>query len=732
MINSLSHFIALKADFFLFACVTLVLLLVAHAIAFRRTRMGHNALWQRVGFAVFITTSWMMVETAETHEHARLRGALEGVLPTYAAEFQRMGHARINASTPANDDSYLRMIEAEKRWLHVNQNIRDIYTMRRTRQGKAELIVDSETDFDQDGKYASPHEMRSFIGEPLTVDSQTLKAVFDGEQALVPNPIVNRWGSWISAFAPIRDEAGKIEAVVGADADAEVWMLAIHKVRLEAISYLSGVFILGTLTLIGLSIRSLARDHSLQKLAAREIEESKSRLESIINSIDGIVWEFDPGQHRFNFISQQAKAVMGFDAQQLMEDPHRWCQNVVPEDEASAKKVRDHATATKTPYVAEYRYVRQDGKTLWLRERGVVVPAHDDRPLCIRGVLKDITESKESAAELEALNRQMVETSRQAGMAEVASGVLHNVGNVLNSVNVSSTVIYDIVQESKAKSLGKVAQLLLSQEHRLTEFISNDPRGKAIPQFIAQLAKELGTEQEMILSEMRGLSKNVAHIKQIVMMQQSFARTGGSTEPQDVEELIADALRINQASLVRHGVTVVRDFTAVSLVQVDRNKVLQILINLIRNAKHAMEERDFAERRLRITIKPSQTGKVVIEMKDNGSGMTPETMAKLFSYGFTTKKDGHGFGLHSGMNAAREMGGSLTAQSDGPGHGSTFRLELPIASCALVHGTPLPAVDPLPVLPSIFEGPTPAPFTQLLSSATPPAQTAPPEAVLLP
>jgi PAS domain S-box-containing protein len=492
--------------------------------------------------------------------------------------------------------------------------------------------------------------------------------------------------------------------------NAASWLESLRTARLEMLAYLAGCFVLGLGALIMISFRTLAKEHAKQRETTEQIEESRSRLESIINSIDGIVWEWDPEKHSFIFVSQKAKEVLGYDAADVKADPYLWCQNIHPDDFKATDEQRLDEIRRCRNYSMDYRYIRSDGRTVWLRERGVCVPDAEGKTVCVRGILLDITTSQEAADKLEELNKRMVETSRLAGMAEVASGVLHNVGNVLNSVNVSSTVICDAVRESKAPTLEKLGELLESKQDQLAEFLTTDTRGKAVPQFISQLAHALTRERQFILKEMAGLIKNIAHIKQVVMMQQSFARTGGGTEPLDVVEMIEDSLSVNDASLLRHGIQVTRDFDSVPMALADRNKVLQILINLIRNAKHAMTVTNHNEHKLHIVVKQIDDKKLRITFTDNGMGMSADTLKQLFSYGFTTRRDGHGFGLHSGANAAREMGGNLTATSEGPGKGATFTLELPlIGTCAVALPTtsvPRSTTQPetsLPTMPALMD-----------------------------
>ncbi len=304
---------------------------------------------------------------------------------------------------------------------------------------------------------------------------------------------------------------------------------------------------------------------------------------------------------------------------------------------------------------------------------------------------REVAEHQRAADELLRTQAQLVDSSRQAGMAEVATGVLHNVGNVLNSVNVSADLALDRVRGSKAPSLARVVQLLREHEADLAEFLSRDPKGRQVPAFLAAISEQLATEREFLTAELRGLQQNVEHIKQIVSTQQSFAKLSGTREILRVQELVEDALRIHALALKRHGIDVAREFEPVPNITTDRHKVLQILVNLVSNAKQALDARAQG-RHLTLRVRPSAAGGVRLEITDNGMGIAPENLTRIFSHGFTTKKDGHGFGLHSGANAARELGGSLSVHSDGPGLGATFVLELPVNTAAGVE--PFPKAEP--------------------------------------
>ena len=283
----------------------------------------------------------------------------------------------------------------------------------------------------------------------------------------------------------------------------------------------------------------------------------------------------------------------------------------------------------------------------------------------------------ERTAELSRTQAELLETSRLAGMAEVATSVLHNVGNVLNSVGVSAELATSKVREFRTSSLKNVAELLLQHSADLPAFLTTDPRGKMLPDYLLKLAVNLAEPQQAILQEMEMLQKNIDHIKEIVAMQQRYARGTGVVEVLSVADLVEDSIRINAASFSRHEVNVDREIAPVPPVKTDRHKVMQILVNLLSNAKHALDHCD-GDRRMKVRVVQNQEGRLEISVVDNGVGISSENLKKIFSHGFTTKKLGHGFGLHSGALAAKELGGTLKAHSDGAGLGATFTLTLPL------------------------------------------------------
>ncbi len=352
---------------------------------------------------------------------------------------------------------------------------------------------------------------------------------------------------------------------------------------------------------------------------------------------------------------------------------------VSSEAPGSRRRFRNLLEAEGEVVGAESCWKRIDGSVIHVRESARAFRNAQGTLVYSEGTVEDITERKKAEAELDKMHRELREASRQAGMAEVATGVLHNVGNVLNSVNVSTILIREKLRDSEVASLVKLGGLLQQHEADLPGFLTAHPKGKLVPRFIIQLADQIGAEHTLLQEEQDKLTRNVEHIKEIVSMQQNYARVSGIIEPISVAKLLDDALQINAAGFARHGVQVVRQYSDVPPATADKHKVLQILVNLVHNAKYALDDSDREDKRITVGVGMNGGNRLKVTVSDNGIGIPPENLTRIFSHGFSTRKGGHGFGLHSGANAAKEMGGQLSVHSEGAGQGATFTLELPLA-----------------------------------------------------
>jgi PAS domain S-box-containing protein len=325
------------------------------------------------------------------------------------------------------------------------------------------------------------------------------------------------------------------------------------------------------------------------------------------------------------------------------------------------------------------RQVRKNGDVAWSSTTKVPLRSRDGTVVGVVGINRDITDLKLAEQKIEAINRELREASRQAGMAEVATGVLHNVGNVLNSVNVAAGVLSDRLNNSKSSGVSKLSKLLTDQND-LGRFIADDERGRQIPAYLQKLAEHLEKEQADMRKELHELVMNVEHIKEIVATQQNYARVLGVAEVVELSEVMEDAIKIHGGSYERHGIKLIREYDKLPQMTLDKHKVMQILINFLSNAKYACDAGQKTEKMVAVRLKLVGQDRVRMEVADNGIGIAPENTKRIFSQGFTTRKGGHGFGLHSGALAAKDLGGIISAESTGIGQGATFILEIPITT----------------------------------------------------
>ena len=369
--------------------------------------------------------------------------------------------------------------------------------------------------------------------------------------------------------------------------------------------------------------------------------------------------------------------------------------------------VRTHATAKESEALAKAYARILAGLNMAPSELRRRIDYHEEKETLLRGQAaelkakmdlldREVEERRKAERALQELNEQLegrvadrtralreaqkkvVDAAHQAGRAEIATSILHNVGNVLNSVNVSLSSVADTVNRSRLPLLEKTAALLGAHLHDVSTFLTTDPKGKKIPAFVVAVSENLREERENLSREVELLVKNIEHIKVIISVQQSHAKTSRIMDHIDIDELIGDAVAVNAAGLEQARVRVVRDTSKVPGVTIEKHKALQILVNLISNAKHAMSAMTNGERVLTIDRTVVDGNQIEISIKDSGIGIPKENLRKIFQHGFTTRSDGHGFGLHGSAIAATQMFGSLTASSEGTNCGSTFSLRIPL------------------------------------------------------
>jgi len=416
----------------------------------------------------------------------------------------------------------------------------------------------------------------------------------------------------------------------------------------------------------------------LEKLNA-ELQQGK-RLLTLATQAAGIAcWEYDLQSRRVLWTENEigALARLGIDPQ---ADPGALLARLHPDDADIALAELRAAAADHRGVVSLRVRVCHEGEVVHLQAHVRLFCNGDAQMMRLLGICWDVTEEVARQDRQTELQLQLREASRQAGMAEVAAGVLHNIGNALNSLGVSTSVLQSGLRDSRAGNVQRVAALLQEHHADLGAFLTETPRGREVPGYLAQLGQQLSIERERLHEEARAVASHVEHIARIVAAQQTYARHSDTTDELDLPELVNQTLTLNFGGQSEFRVE--RQFDAIPRVIADRHKVMQILTNLVSNARHALRAGDAASPLLTVRILGNEPGWITIQVQDSGIGMSPEVLAHLFEFGFTTKKDGHGFGLHASANMAREMGGALSGSSDGMGMGACFSLRLPLRTSA--------------------------------------------------
>ncbi|KTD50008.1 Two-component sensor histidine kinase [Legionella quinlivanii] len=320
-------------------------------------------------------------------------------------------------------------------------------------------------------------------------------------------------------------------------------------------------------------------------------------------------------------------------------------------------------------YDCEIQIEHSEGQYKWYH-----IVAHClEEPGQLAGIIRDIHKEKEAEEKIRELNNQFVQSARRAGMSEVATSILHNIGNILNSSNLSINILRDEFKQPYYQKLSQIINMIQSNETDLAKYFNEDPKGKLVPQYLLKLSEIIIENNQKCETEISNIHKNLHHIKEIVSMQQCFSGVPGVQEKVFIPDIINTALKL--AINLAGDIKINKELEPV-FITADKSKLLQILINLIHNAKDAVMPNSDKHKEIEL-VAQKYDDSIHITVKDNGIGIDPENLDKVFSFGFTTKADGHGFGLHSAGLSTQEMGGSLTAHSEGLGKGAVFKLTLP-------------------------------------------------------
>jgi NO-binding membrane sensor protein with MHYT domain len=408
------------------------------------------------------------------------------------------------------------------------------------------------------------------------------------------------------------------------------------------------------------------------------LQHGKSLLTLATESAGIACWEYDLAQRRIIWTENEIPSIKAANLGPR-EHPQALLASFCPEDVTALKAAIGAALAAhRETCKMRMRVSAPDGGTIHLQACARLFQDDSGRLRRLLGVAWDVSEQVRQEERRTELQLQLQEASRHAGMAEVATGVLHSVGNVLNSLGVSAAMLQSRLRESRVGNVERAAKLIDAQGSHVGEFFSSDPRGRELPGYLRQLGEHLAAENRTLCEEAQAVVAHVEHIGKIVAAQQTYARHGGSIEEIDVAELIEHSLVMHFAASAE--VTVRRENRGVGKAIVDRHKLLQIMGNLLSNARHALRDRKHGPRELTVRLRALPPGFYAIDVEDTGIGIGAQAMQRLFEFGFTTKNDGHGFGLHASAILAREMGGELTARSEGMNRGACFTVRLPVAA----------------------------------------------------
>lgn len=421
--------------------------------------------------------------------------------------------------------------------------------------------------------------------------------------------------------------------------------------------------------------RSHQREQHMVAMAATlRFEEAQMNL--LVSAITGVLWQRSPKIWHYQSLSPQAEGFLGYKQEEWLSDTTFFRERVHPQDMPSLMAAWKNSLSKVKRYQVEFRFKRKDGAYAMLCEDGVTLPdASGHLTMC--GVLKDISQRHAQAEVQMRAHRQQVEAAHEAGKAEIAKSVLHNIGNVLTSLNVSAKLHVEKLAASRGGNLGKAARLLKENEAHLAKFIKESPQGRRLPSYLISVSEHLAEESRQLYMDAMGMVQHIEHMRDVIALQQVHGRASQIEEAVDLAGLFDQSLALEGDVLRDHDIVIERRFADMPPVMLPKNLMLQVLVNLMSNARHAISAAGVKERRIILSISQPQPGTATLSVQDTGCGISRNNLQRIFTHGFTTRKEGNGFGLHHAGLLVEEIGGKLQAWSEGEGHGACFTLEFP-------------------------------------------------------
>lgn len=423
------------------------------------------------------------------------------------------------------------------------------------------------------------------------------------------------------------------------------------------------------------------------EISSREMTELNEKLLAAQEIARLGYWTYDQQTEKITW-SKELYKMFGYDSTKNPPTFYNIFDLMHPDDREKHRELVEKSLATGEDYEVEIRFHTLNlpqGAYSWFLVIGHPILLENQHTYQLSGVVMDINNRKKAEEEIEILHQQVITSARRAGMADVATSILHNVGNILNSANVSLNLISEHIHQVYFAKLFAVEKMFEENIGTLNQYLTEDPKGKLIPQYLISLIKNIETTQKEIIGEVKNMNEHIHHIKEITDMQKSISGVSGMPEKIFIPEIIDAALNMCGRELEKRNINLEKKYDEKFFIMTDKSKLLQILVNLIQNAKDAVLANMAAQKKIILIevqkypeASPDAAPQVKIDIRDNGLGILPENLTQIFAFGFTTKPNGHGFGLHSSALAAKELGGKLEATSKGINEGATFSLILPL------------------------------------------------------
>ena len=392
----MTGWLSANVDYLSFA--TLVAVLYG-GLAFWLRRQGCRAglpAATLVLLAAVLGGGWFLTGRAGRAASAGTRQKIEALLPVYAREFQRLGHAQVPTNCAPDNPVYLQLIQTQISWLNFNPFIADIYTFRPTANGGLAVVVDSETDYDHNGRYEGAREQRTVPGTLIISRTPARDLALAGQTNFSEVVYTDHVGTWVSAYAPLYDAAGRVEAVLGVDLPADQWLADIRRARLLWISLVGvlAVTILGGATVIAL----LRHELRLRGQVERQLREQGELRRMIFDQAPGGIALADTG-YRLIEVNEAFCRMLGYSRAELLR--LTFVQITHPDDVQKNLRLDDRILAGQPgPRQIEKRYIRKDGSVLHVTLEVGLIRDERGAPKYFVGQATDVTERRRAEAEL--------------------------------------------------------------------------------------------------------------------------------------------------------------------------------------------------------------------------------------------------------------------------------------------------------------------------------------------